>query len=121
MLDIGMPEFLLIAAIALVVVGPDKLPGIAKTLGRMFGELKKATNEFKQTMETELKLNEINEIDKKEFADKAEVLNEQEKNKITSKSYEDKNELEDDAVCENKNCLEKEPAKAEGTIKDERG
>lgn len=119
MLDIGMSEFLLIAVIALVVVGPDKLPGIAKTLGRVFGELKKATNEFKQTMEVELKLNEANDTDEKGIVDKAESISKQEKIEIASKADEDKNEHEDKAGCDNKNCLEKEPAK--GTIKDERG
>ncbi len=119
MLDIGMPEFLLIAAIALVVIGPDKLPAVAKTLGRMFGELKKVTNEFKQTMESELKLNETNDIDEKEIIDKAEKINKQENYEIASKHDEDKNEIRDDSGCESENCLEKEPAK--GTTKDERG
>jgi Tat protein translocase TatB subunit len=82
MLGIGMPEMILIAVIALIVIGPDKLPGLAKTLGRIFGELKKATNEFKETMEVESKLTEvkkafdgINEID---MVDKAAAVNEQE-------------------------------------------
>ncbi|MGB5159366.1 Sec-independent protein translocase protein TatB [Desulfobacterium sp. N47] len=118
MFDIGMPEFLLIAAIALIVVGPDKLPDIAKTLGRMFGELKKTTNEFKQTMEAEIKFDELNHIDDKKIIDKAEIISEQDKIEIGSRPDEDKNERGEEAGCENKNCLEKEPEK--GITEDER-
>jgi Tat protein translocase TatB subunit len=82
MLGIGMPEMILIAVIALIVIGPDKLPGLAKTLGRIFGELKKATNEFKETMEVESKLTEVKQafdgINEKDIMDKAEAVNEQE-------------------------------------------
>jgi sec-independent protein translocase protein TatB len=43
MFGIGMPEMFLILAIALIVIGPKKLPDLAKSLGRAFGEFKKAT------------------------------------------------------------------------------
>lgn len=51
MFGIGMPEMILILAIALVVLGPKKLPDLAKSLGRAMREFKKATNEFKETMQ----------------------------------------------------------------------
>lgn len=51
MFGIGMPEMFLILAIALIVIGPKKLPDLAKSLGRAFGEFKKATAELKETME----------------------------------------------------------------------
>ena len=82
MLGIGMPELIVIAVIALIVIGPEKLPGLAKTFGRMFGELKKATNEFKETMEVESKLADVKQafdgINETEIADKAETVKEQE-------------------------------------------
>jgi TatA/E family protein of Tat protein translocase len=49
----GMPEIILILAIALIVLGPKKLPEIAKSLGRGISEFKKATQEFKENMEVE--------------------------------------------------------------------
>lgn len=51
MFGIGMPELLLILAIALIVIGPKKLPDLAKSLGRTMREFKKATNEFKETIQ----------------------------------------------------------------------
>ena len=45
MFGIGMPEMLLIIAIALIVIGPKKLPDLAKSLGRAMREFKKATND----------------------------------------------------------------------------
>ena len=65
MFGIGMPEMLLIIAIALVVIGPKKLPDLAKTLGRAMREFKKATSEFKETMQID---NELTEV-KKAFDD----------------------------------------------------
>ena len=47
MFGIGMPELILILAIALIVIGPKKLPDLAKSLGRAMREFKRATSEFK--------------------------------------------------------------------------
>ena len=47
MFGIGLPELILIMAVALIVVGPDKLPDLAKTLARQLLELKKATQSIK--------------------------------------------------------------------------
>lgn len=59
MFGIGMPEMLLILAIALIVIGPKKLPDLAKSLGRAMREFKKATNEFKETMQIDGELAEV--------------------------------------------------------------
>jgi len=51
MFGIGMPELLLILALALVVLGPKKLPEIARSLGRGLAELKKTTSDLKQNID----------------------------------------------------------------------
>ena len=61
MFGIGMPEMLLILAIALIVIGPKKLPDLAKSLGRTMREFKKATSEFKETIQLDSELSEVKE------------------------------------------------------------
>jgi Tat protein translocase TatB subunit len=65
MFGIGMPEMLLILAVALIVIGPKKLPDLAKTLGRAMRELKKATSDFKDTLQVDDDLGDV----KKTFDD----------------------------------------------------
>jgi TatA/E family protein of Tat protein translocase len=55
MFNIGLPELLIIAAIALIVFGPTKLPELAKAFGRAMREFKKATEEVKESFEAETK------------------------------------------------------------------
>jgi Tat protein translocase TatB subunit len=50
MFGIGLPELILIMAIALIVVGPDKLPELARSLGKGIVELKKAAAGLKETL-----------------------------------------------------------------------
>jgi Tat protein translocase TatB subunit len=53
MFGISTSELLIILAVALVVLGPQKLPDLAKALGRAVGEFRKATSEIKETLEAE--------------------------------------------------------------------
>ena len=50
MFGLGMTEIILIAIIALVVIGPKKLPDIAKSLGKGYGEFRRTFNDLKQTV-----------------------------------------------------------------------
>ena len=61
MFGIGMPEMLVILALALIIIGPKKLPDLAKSLGRAMREFKKATSEFKETIQLEGELSEVKE------------------------------------------------------------
>lgn len=46
-----MPEILVILAVALIVIGPKKLPELAKTLGKAFGEFRRSINDLKDSVE----------------------------------------------------------------------
>jgi Tat protein translocase TatB subunit len=58
MFGIGMTEMILIAAVALLVIGPKKLPAMARSLGKGFAEFKRATNELKNTIDLEARKDE---------------------------------------------------------------
>jgi Tat protein translocase TatB subunit len=59
MFGLGMPEILLILAIALIVIGPQKLPELAKTLGRAMGEFKRSAQELKRSIDMDTTLQDV--------------------------------------------------------------
>lgn len=59
MFGIGMPELLIILAVALIVIGPKKLPELAKSLGRALGEFKKATNDLKDSIYIDSEIKDV--------------------------------------------------------------
>ena len=59
MFGIGMPEMLLILAVALIVIGPKKLPDLARSLGKAMGEFKKATSELKESIQIDDELKSV--------------------------------------------------------------
>jgi len=60
--SLGLPELLLIFIVALIVFGPKKLPEIGRTLGKAMGEFKKATDDLKNTIEREVRVDELKEL-----------------------------------------------------------
>ena len=59
MFGIGMQELLLILVIALIVLGPKKLPDVAKALGKALNEFKRATNDLKDSLDVDHSLNTV--------------------------------------------------------------
>lgn len=65
MFGLGMPELLLILAIALIVIGPQKLPEVAKTLGRAMGEFKRSAQDLKNSIDIETTVKDVKPVKKK--------------------------------------------------------
>jgi sec-independent protein translocase protein TatB len=65
-MNLGMPEMIFIFLLALVVVGPKRLPGLARQLGKYMAEFKRASNEFKNQLETEMMNIELDERARKQ-------------------------------------------------------
>jgi len=96
MFGIGMPELIIIFVIALIVIGPKKLPDLARALGKGMAEFRKATNEIKSNLDMGDELKGIEE----ELADSVSGMI---------------HEAEVEAETEEKNDTPVEPDKGEGT------
>ena len=55
---VGIPELIIIFTIALIIFGPRKLPELGKSLGKSLAEFKRASNELKNTLDEEIRLEE---------------------------------------------------------------
>jgi len=61
MFGMGMPEIILILAVGLIVIGPKKLPELAKSLGKGIVEFKRATQDFRDTINVENEVEDLRE------------------------------------------------------------
>ena len=62
MFDMGLTEMMLIGIVALVVIGPERLPGVARTAGKYVGRLKRFMTSVKADVEQELRADELRQI-----------------------------------------------------------
>ena len=62
MFDIAFSEMLIIAVVALVVLGPEKLPKVARTAGLLLGRLQRYVNDVKSDISREMQLDELKKL-----------------------------------------------------------
>lgn len=62
MFDIGFSELLVIGVVALVVIGPERLPGVARTLGHLLGRAQRYVNDVKADINREMQLDELKKL-----------------------------------------------------------
>ena len=60
---LGVPEVILIFVVALLLFGPRKMPQIGRSVGRALGEFRRASNDFKRTIEDEVAAEEVREVE----------------------------------------------------------
>lgn len=62
MFDVGFSELIVVAIVALVVIGPERLPKVARTAGHLLGRLQRYVNDVKSDISREMQLDELKKI-----------------------------------------------------------
>jgi len=62
MFDIALSEVMIIAVVALIVIGPERLPRVARTLGHLFGRMQRYVNDVKADIQREVELDELRKL-----------------------------------------------------------
>ncbi len=62
MFDIGFSELVVIAVVALIVIGPERLPKVARTMGHLFGRMQRYVNDVKADISREMELDELKKM-----------------------------------------------------------
>ncbi len=62
MFDISFTEIMVIAVVALIVVGPEQLPKVARTLGHLLGRVRRYVSDVKNDIQREMEVEELNEL-----------------------------------------------------------
>ena len=62
MFDIGFSEIVVIGVVALIVIGPERLPKTARMLGHLFGRLQRYVSEVKSDISREMELDELRRL-----------------------------------------------------------
>ncbi len=73
MFDVGFSEMVVIAIVALIVIGPERLPAVARTVGTLLGRIRRYTSDVKAEVNRELQLEEVRKM-QRDLAEQAQKL-----------------------------------------------
>ena len=90
MFDIGFSEMVVIGVVALVVIGPERLPKVARTMGHLFGRLQRYVTQVKSDINREMELADLGKV-KTEFESAARTF----QNEMESKARDAEQEIRD--------------------------
>ena len=62
MFNFGISELMIIAVVGLIVIGPERLPRVARTLGHLFGRMQRYVSEIKADINREVELDELRQL-----------------------------------------------------------
>ena len=62
MLDLGLDKLALVGAVALIVIGPEKLPKVARTVGHLLGKARRYVSDVKAEVNRSMELEELNKV-----------------------------------------------------------
>ncbi|MDE3021330.1 MAG: twin-arginine translocase subunit TatB [Pseudomonadota bacterium] len=97
MFDMGFSEILLIALVALVVIGPEKLPKVARTLGYMLGRVQRYMADVKADIGREMELDELRRM-REEFEMRASAFEMEMRQKLAAPALGEQQEQQNEIV-----------------------
>ena len=107
MFDIGFTELMVIGVVALIVIGPERLPGVARTVGHLAGRLQRYVADVKADISREMEFDELRKM--RDSMEEAATEVENTVRKEMSKTEDDLNKTVADAVGDKPAAIEDKP------------
>ena len=111
MFDIGFSELMVIGVVALVVIGPERLPKVARTAGVLFGRLQRYVSQVKSDISREMELAELGKM-KNEFESAARTF----QSEVESKAAETERDLREATETIERGLASEPPAETSATL-----
>ena len=82
MFDVGFSELVVIAIVALIVIGPERLPAVARTVGTLLGRIRRYANDVKAEVNRELQLEDVRKM-QQDLAEQARAIEQSTHQEVT--------------------------------------